>query len=204
MPAEWIDTLVIGGGQAGLTRRHRLKQRGLEHLVLERHRIAERWRSERWDGLMFQFPNWSVRLPDFAFPHHDPDGFSASSAIVDFIEAYADFVAPPIRCGVEVKRLRTREGGGFVAETADGGIEAGNVVVATGPYQRPLMPDLLRDHPALFRSCRRFQNPAQLPRGAVLVMARRWRRSPSVTGQATASSRSDAITVCRAATVPAT
>ena len=56
---------------------HRLKQRGLSHLVLERQRIAERWRSERWDGLKFQFPNWSVRLPDFPFPHSDPDAFAS-------------------------------------------------------------------------------------------------------------------------------
>ena len=75
MPDEKIETLVIGGGQAGLVMSHRLKQRGLSHLVLERHRIAERWRSERWDGLKFQFPNWSVRLPDFPFPHSDPDAF---------------------------------------------------------------------------------------------------------------------------------
>ena len=67
MPDETIETLVIGGGQAGLVMSHRLKQRGLSHLVLERYRIAERWRSERWDGLKFQFPNWSVRLPDFRF-----------------------------------------------------------------------------------------------------------------------------------------
>ena len=80
---------------------HRLKQRGLAHLVLERHRIAERWRSERWDGLRFQFPNWSVRLPDFPFPHSDPDAFATSGEIMDFISAYAAFVAPPIRCGVD-------------------------------------------------------------------------------------------------------
>ncbi len=73
MPDEKIETLVIGGGQAGLAMSHRLKQRGISHLVLERGRIAERWRSERWDGLKFQFPNWSVRLPDFPFPHDDPD-----------------------------------------------------------------------------------------------------------------------------------
>src|ERR1700690_1599763 len=125
MPAEHVQTLIIGGGQAGLPMSHRLKQRGLAHLVLERHRIAERWRSERWDGLKFQFPNWSVRLPDFPFPHHDPDGFAGSGAIVDFIEAYADFVAPPIRCSVEVTRLRCRDSGsGFVAATSDGMIEA--------------------------------------------------------------------------------
>ena len=92
MPAESIETLVIGGGQAGLTMSHRLKQRGLSHLVLERHRVAERWRSERWDGLRFQFPNWSVQLPEFAFPHDDPDAFAATGEILKFIEDYAAFV----------------------------------------------------------------------------------------------------------------
>jgi putative flavoprotein involved in K+ transport len=171
MPVERIDTLVIGGGQAGLTMSHRLKQRGIDHLVLERHRIAERWRSERWDGLMFQFPNWSVRLPEFAFPHGDPDGFSAVAAIVKFIEDYAAFVAPPIRCGVAVTRLRRGDNGGFIAETQDGNIAAQNVVVATGPYQRPLRPSLLRDHPGLFQvHASDYKNPAQLPDGAVLVI----------------------------------
>src|ERR1700704_5935113 len=123
MPVEQIDTLIVGGGQAGLVMSHALKQRGLAHLVLERHRIAERWRSERWDGLKFQFPNWSVRLPDFPFPHADPDGFATSREIVDFIDAYAAFIAAPIRCGVPVTALRGREGGaGFVAETSDGAI----------------------------------------------------------------------------------
>ena len=111
MPAERIDTLVIGGGQAGLVMSYRLKQRGIAHLVLERARIAERWRSERWDGLKFQFPNWSVRLPDFPFPQNEPDAFATSAEIVDFIEAFAEFAAPPIRCGVEVTRLARGDGG---------------------------------------------------------------------------------------------
>jgi putative flavoprotein involved in K+ transport len=172
MPVERIETLVIGGGQAGLTMSHRLKQRGLAHLVLERRRIAERWRSERWDGLRFQFPNWSVRLPDFPFPHTDPDGFAANREIVHFIEAYAAFVAPPIRCGVNVTALRCRDGGaGFVAESSDGAIEADNVVVATGPYQRPVMPPLLRDDAGIFQvHASGYANPEQLPPGAVLVV----------------------------------
>jgi putative flavoprotein involved in K+ transport len=171
MPVERIETLVIGGGQAGLTMSHRLKQRGLKHLVLERHRIAERWRSERWDGLKFQFPNWSVRLPDFLFPHTDPDAFASSGDIVAFIEAYAKFVAPPIRCGVAVTRLARDGASGFVAETADGAIAADNVVVATGPYQRAIMPDLLHDEAGVFQVHASFyQNPKQLPPGAVLVV----------------------------------
>jgi putative flavoprotein involved in K+ transport len=173
MPAEKIDTLVIGGGQAGLAMSYRLKQRGLSHLVLERGRIAERWRSERWDGLRFQFPNWSVRLPDFPFQHGDPDGFATSGEIVEFLDAYAAFVAPPIRCGVEVKRLQRRDGEAFglVAETSDGAIEARNVVVATGPYQRPKVPHLLDDSSGIFQvHASRYQNSAQLPPGAVLVV----------------------------------
>jgi putative flavoprotein involved in K+ transport len=172
MPVEHVQTLIIGGGQAGLTMSHRLKQRGLAHLVLERHRIAERWRSERWDGLRFQFPNWSVRLPDFPFPHTDPDAFTPSRDILDYIIAYADFVAPPIRCGVAVTALRRRDdGSGFIADTSDGPIEAANVIVATGPYQRPVTPAALRDDIGLVQvHANQYRNPDQLPSGAVLVV----------------------------------
>jgi putative flavoprotein involved in K+ transport len=171
MPVERVETLVIGGGQAGLAMSYQLKRRGLAHLVLERHRIAERWRSERWDGLKFQFPNWSVRLPDFPLAHTDPNGFAATGDIVKFIDAYATFVAPPIRCGVAVTGLRNRDGGsGFVAETSDGPIEAANVVVATGPYQRAVTPDLLRDESVFQVHASRYRNPRRLPPGAVLVV----------------------------------
>jgi putative flavoprotein involved in K+ transport len=172
MPVEKVQTLIIGGGQAGLAMSHMLGQRGLPHLVLERHRIAERWRSERWDGLRFQFPNWSVRLPDFPLRHADPDGFATSREIADFITAYADFIAAPIRCGVAVTALRCRDGAsGFVAETSHGPIEADHVVVATGPYQRPRIPALLRDELNVFQlHASRYQKPGQLPSGAVLVV----------------------------------
>jgi len=171
MPVEQVQTLIIGGGQAGLVMSHRLTQRGLPHLVVERHRIAERWRSERWDGLRFQFPNWSVNLQSFSFRHSDPDGFAATGEIVQFIEAYAAFVAPPIRCGVAVTRLCCGDGAsGFVAEISGGMIEADNIVVATGPYQRAVIPDLLRDHAIFQVHASRYQNPEQLPAGAVLVV----------------------------------
>src|SRR4029077_20315890 len=164
MAVERVQTLVIGGGQAGLVMSHRLKQRGLAHLVLERHRIAERWRTERWDGLRFQFPIWSVILPELSFSHTDPDGFAGTGEIVDYITGYAAFVAPPIRCGVAVTGLRCRAGAsGFVAETSDGAIAANNVVVATGPYQRPLMPDLLRDEGIFQVHASGYKNPEQLP-----------------------------------------
>jgi cation diffusion facilitator CzcD-associated flavoprotein CzcO len=210
MPIEQVETLIIGGGQAGLAMSYRLKQRGLAHLVLERQRIGERWRSERWDGLRFQFPNWSVRLPDFSFPHTDPDGFAANREIVEFIDAYAAFVAPPIRCGVDVKRLRRRNGGeGFVTETSAGSIEAKNVVVATGPYQRAVIPDVFPITPSCF-SCtpaatkiRRNCRPVRCWWSAPAPPARRLPKSCCAPAAASFL-RSAATPGCRAATAAAT
>jgi putative flavoprotein involved in K+ transport len=169
---EHVETLIIGGGQAGLAMSHMLAKRGRPHLVVERSRIAERWRSERWDGLHFQFPNWSIKLPDFPYAASDPDGFATKQAVLKYIEAYADFVKPPLRAGVAVTRLRRHSSGnGFVAETTAGQIESDNVVVATGPYQRPKFPDLLRDYKDLFQvHAANYTSPDQLPPGAVLVV----------------------------------
>ena len=201
MGVEQIQTLVIGGGQAGLVMSHRLKQRGLAHLVLERHRIAERWRTERWDGLMFQFPNWSVGLPEFSFPHTEPEAFATTGEIVQFIEAYAAFVDPPIRCGVAVTRLRRRDGAsGFVAETSGGVIEAENIVVATGPYQRAVMPSF-RSTPAGTAIPTSFRR-APCWWSAPVLPARKSPRS-CVERAAVSISRSARTPACRAGTAGA-
>ncbi len=173
MLPDRIDTVIIGGGQAGLTMSHRLSTLGCPHVVLERAAIAERWRSERWDQLRFQFPNWAVRLPDFAFPHADPDGFAPRDDIVRFIEAYAAFIRAPVHCPVAVTGLRRLpNAGGFRVETAAGSLEAANVVLANGPYQRPAMPPVARDlDPGIVQlHSSRYRNPGQLPPGAVLVV----------------------------------
>jgi putative flavoprotein involved in K+ transport len=172
MLIEHVETLIIGGGQAGLTMSHMLSRRDCAHLVLERGRIGERWRSERWDGLRFQFPNWSVKLPDLPFPHSDPDGFATSGEIIDYLDAYADLARPPIRCGVAVTGLRRDEsGGGYIAQTSEGAVSARNVVIATGPYQRPIVPDLFPDDCDLFQvHSNAYKGPNQLPAGAVLIV----------------------------------
>jgi putative flavoprotein involved in K+ transport len=172
MPVEHVETLIIGGGQAGLTMSHMLTKRGRPHLVVEKRRIAESWRSDRWDGLHFQAPNWNVTLPDFPFPHTDPNGYATHLQIADFIAAYAAFIAAPVRCGVAVTSLRWRqETSGFIAETAGNSIDATNVVVATGAFQRPVVPDILLETPGIVEMhAMRYRNPAQLPDGAVLVV----------------------------------
>src|SRR5262249_14340217 len=172
MLTEQMETLVIGGGQAGLVMSDMLSRRGKPHLVIERGRIAERWRTERWDGLRFQFPNWSVRLPDYQFPHAEPDGFATSAQIVDFLDGYAAQIKVPIRCGVAVNALRQNErGNGYIAETSVGSIRAMNVVIATGPSQRPSGPDLASDERGLFQvHASQYKEPNQLPPGAVLIV----------------------------------
>ena len=172
MVTEHVETLIIGGGQAGLAMSHMLSRRGRPHLVVERGRIGERWRSERWDGLRFQFPNWSVRLPDFPFVHKEPDGFATSAEIVAYLEAYARSVNPPIRCGVAVAGLRRGEDNiGFVTQTTSGTIAARNVVIATGPYQRPIVPRLISDDCDLFQiHANAYKGPEQLLPGATLVV----------------------------------
>lgn len=171
MPIETIDTLIIGGGQAGLAMSGQLRNRGVPHLIVERHRIAERWRSERWDSLVANGPAWHDRFPSMAFKGLDPDAFAGKNAIVDYFEEFARAVAAPIRCGVEVKALHASPGGaGFRAETAGGVIEAANVVVATGPFQRPIVPTTVADAGIMQMHSSAYRNPDQLLDGAVLVV----------------------------------
>lgn len=171
MSLETVETLIIGGGQAGLAMSGHLTQRGAPHLVVERHRIAERWRSERWDSLVANGPAWHDRFPAQAFAGVDPDSFATKDAIVDYLVDYARSIAAPVRCGVEVQALhRKSDGAGFSAQTSSGVIEARNVVVATGPFQRPIVPTAVPDAGIRQIHSSAYRNPAQLPDGAVLVV----------------------------------
>ncbi len=171
MSVEKVDTLVIGAGQAGIAMSEHLHRRGVSHLVVERHRIAERWRSERWDSLVANGPAWHDRFPGMTFRGIDPDSFATRQAIVEYFEEYAALIGAPVRCGVEVTALsRSAADSGFRAETSAGIIEAARVVVATGPFQRPVVPALVDDARILQIHSSGYRNPGQLPEGAVLVV----------------------------------
>ena len=170
MAAEKVETLVIGGGQAGLAVSGHLGKRGKEHLLIERRRIAERWRAERWDSLVANGPAWHDRFPDLAFKC-DGDAFATRDEIVQYLEDYAKQNRSPVRTGVEVTALHRNSDGTFRAETAQGLIEAKNVVVATGPFQKPIMPVMVPDSAGITQvHSANYRNPAQLPEGAVLVV----------------------------------
>jgi putative flavoprotein involved in K+ transport len=172
MSVEKVETLIIGGGQAGLAMSEHLSKRSLSHLIVERHRIAERWRSDRWDSLVANGPAWHDRFSNMTFAGIDPDSFASKDRIVAYFEAYAEQIAAPIRCGVEVNALRKKpNGAGFVAETSQGVIEATNVVAATGPFQRPIIPAVVPANAGIVQiHSAAYRNPGQLPAGAVLVV----------------------------------
>jgi putative flavoprotein involved in K+ transport len=170
---EKHDTVIIGGGQAGLAMSHHLRQRGREHIILERRQVAERWRTERWDSLRFQLPNCWLELPGKPYAGTDPNGFAHHSDVLRFIVDYSAEIAAPVRTGVEVTSLSPDEGsGGYALETRDGQINARHVVIATGPFQRPMILDYSRDVPSYVyqTDATHYRNPAELPPGAVLVI----------------------------------
>ncbi|MEZ5754803.1 MAG: NAD(P)/FAD-dependent oxidoreductase [Paracoccaceae bacterium] len=172
MAMETVDTLVIGGGQAGLAMSAHLGRRGMDHLVVERHRIAERWRTERWDSLVANGPAWHDRFPALTFDDLDPDAFAPKDRIVRYFETLAEREGMPVRCGVEVRALVQRPEGGFRATLAEGGvIEARNVVAATGPFQKPVFPAMIPESAGVMQiHSNHYRNPGQLPEGAVLVV----------------------------------
>lgn len=172
MASESIDTLIIGGGQAGLAMSEHLGKRGVPHLIVERHRIAERWRTERWDSLVANGPAWHDRFPTLTFADIPPDSFASKDRIVDYLVAYAEQNKSAVRTGVEVTALhRKPDGSGFRAETASGTIDARRVVVATGPFQKPIIPTVVPDGAGVMQvHSAHYRNPGQLPEGAVLVV----------------------------------
>ena len=170
--SESIETIVIGGGQAGLAMSYHLTRVGRPHVVLERGRVAERWRSERWDSLAFQFPNWMLRLPGHAYSGNAPDDFMGRDSVARFIADYATKIAAPIRCGVAVTSVRPTDQGRFLVQAGQHTMDAANVVVATGPYQLPFVPPYSGSFPPSIHqvTANRYTRPSDLPPGRVLVI----------------------------------
>ncbi|WP_455925087.1 flavin-containing monooxygenase [Pseudomonas putida] len=167
-----IDTLIVGAGQAGVAMSEHLSKLGVPHLVLERNRIAERWRTGRWDSLVANGPAWHDRFPGMEFDDLSPDGFAPKERVADYFEAYARQFNAPIRTGVDVKKVQRNVGRpGFTVETSEGIIQARRVVAATGPFQRPVIPPIAPQNLALTQiHSADYRNPQQLPAGGVLVV----------------------------------
>ena len=171
MSVEKVEVLVVGAGQAGIAMSEHLGAHGIRHLVVERDHIAERWRTRRWDSLVANGPAWHDRFPGMEFSS-DPDGFPGKDEVADYFVAYAQKIAAPIRCGVEVSEVTRNTGRpGFRVETSRGMIEADYVIAATGPFQTPIIPNLVPEDAGVTQiHSADYRNPAQLREGAVLVV----------------------------------
>ena len=172
MPIEQTDTLVVGAGQAGVAMSEHLTSHGVPHLVLERDRIAERWRTGRWDSLVANGPAWHDRFPNLEFMDIGPDAFASKESVADYFVEYARKFNAPIRTGVDVtKVVRNTNRAGFTVETSDGAIEARCVVAATGAFQCPVVPPVVPDDADVMQiHSFDYRNPGQLPKGAVMVV----------------------------------
>ncbi len=170
--AEQTEVVIVGAGQAGIAMSEHLVERGIPHLVLERSRIAERWRTERWDSLVANGPVWHDRFPSRPFPDLAPDAFATKEQVADYFTAYAEMIESPVRCGVEVRSVRRLHGRpGFRVETSAGVVEARFVVAATGAFQVPVMPAIVPAEAGVVQlHSNVYRNPAQLAPGAVLVV----------------------------------
>jgi len=171
MDIEEVEVVVVGGGQAGVAMSEHLGNAGVPHVVLERGRIAEKWRSGRWDSLVANGPAWHDRFPGLKFDG-DPDAFMPKEQVADYFEAYARMIGAPVRCGVEVTSVQKQQGApGFRVETSHGTINARFVVAATGPFQRPVIPPIIPGDACVTQiHSAAYRNPAQLPAGNVLVI----------------------------------
>jgi putative flavoprotein involved in K+ transport len=166
-----VDTVIVGGGQAGLALSRCLTDLGRDHVVLERGRVGERWRSERWDSFRLLTPAWHTRLPGHRYDGPDRDAFLGRGEVVGMLERYAASFAAPVRDGVTVLSARPERGRWRVVTDA-GEYLATNVVVATGPHDRPAVPAIAARLPAAVDQlhARDYRRPDQLRAGGVLVV----------------------------------
>lgn len=172
MSVEKTDTIVVGAGQAGVAMSEHLGRQGIAHLVLERDRIAERWRTGRWDSLVANGPAWHDRFPGLEFSKTGPDGFAPKDEVADYFEEYVKMIDAPVRTGVEVMRAERILGSpSFRVETSDGMFECNNLVAATGPFQKPAIPPIVPEEAGVSQlHSSAYKNPEQLPDGGVLVV----------------------------------
>jgi len=166
-----INTIIIGGGQAGLAMSRCLGERGVDHVILERGRVAERWRSERWDSLRLLTPRWQSRLPGWSYQGPDRDGFMNRSEVIDYLSGYARSFDAPVLTGVTVTDVEQTMDG-FIVRTDSGDWRSVNVVLATGFCDSPHVPAMAGGLSKRITQVvtTRYRNADQLPDGGVLVV----------------------------------
>ena len=170
---ERIETVIVGGGQAGLATSYYLTQQTREHVVLERAaQPANVWRNERWDSFTLVTPNWALKMPGAEYDGAAPDAFMPRDDVVAYFETYVERFRLPVQCGTQVLSVESLDGRGYSVLTPERAFAARNVVIATGLDQFPQIPPAAASlSPRITQlHSSQYRNPASLPPGAVLVV----------------------------------
>ena len=170
---EHIETVIVGGGQAGLATSYYLSQHRREHVVLEgAAQAGHAWRTSRWDSFTLVTPNWTLTMPGGEYNGPDPNGFLRREEVVAYLEQYAERLKLPVQYNTRVASVESMNGKGYRVQTTERSLQAENVVIATGfeqlpklpPFAANLSPDITQLHSSTYR------NPESLPAGAVLIV----------------------------------
>jgi len=172
MKTEKINTIIVGGGQAGLAMSEHLSNHNIEHLIYEKNRIVESWRTSRWDSLVANGPAWHDRFPSLEFDNHAPNYFAHRDTVVSYFEKFAKKIRAPIKCNTNVEEVfLNKNTSKYLVKTSQGMIEANNIVVATGAFQKPVFPSIVPNDIGITQiHSQYYKNPKQLENGSVLIV----------------------------------
>jgi putative flavoprotein involved in K+ transport len=166
-----IDAVIIGAGHSGLAMSRVLSERGVEHIVLDRGQVASAWRRERWDSLRLLTPNWMTRLPGYAYAGDDPNGYMTSREVAEWLAHYAKWASAPVISNTTVTGV-AQSGAGYHVATTRGNWLCRALVLATGAFSRPVVPEIAQGIPCEVEQlhAHAYRNPQQLAAGRVLIV----------------------------------
>ena len=169
---KYINTIVIGGGQAGLAASEHLSNKNIKHIIFERDRIVERWRTSRWDSLVANGPAWHDRFPTLKFSNIDPDSFASKEMVVKYFEKFAKKIKAPINLNINVEKVEKQSSNHkYLVTTSEGLYEADNIIVATGAFQEPIIPNIIPSNSKVNQiHSQTYKNPEQFSDGSILVI----------------------------------
>ncbi|MEM6554423.1 MAG: NAD(P)-binding domain-containing protein [Pseudomonadota bacterium] len=166
-----VTTVIIGAGQSGLAMSHELQEKQIDHVILERGKVAQSWRADRWDSLRLLTPNWQSRLPGFSEPNIDPDGYRTMPETISFLDRYAAHINAPVETSTTVQSVE-EDGRGYRIRTNRGDWVCRTLVLANGGMTDAIIPRFDDPVPRHLNAMtvKTYKRPSDLESGGVLIV----------------------------------